>query len=235
MAKIKIVGIGIAVLAVLGGSGVGLWAWSGQGSKQPFRTSVAEAGAGSGGQTLGQSYDPNSVSLNKMQSKPEPSGGLSVSQNTRASNLGQISPNSDGLSGNSGSTSTPKPAIDPATFGQYDQYKDGDNAMYAEVQAGTGAELKPNMKAAVYYKGWLTNGQLFDASRPDDKGQLQPFVFELGAHQVISGWEQGLAGMKVGGTRLLIVPPSVGYGTTGQGPIPGNAVLVFQVQLLEVQ
>ncbi|MES2971084.1 MAG: FKBP-type peptidyl-prolyl cis-trans isomerase [Patescibacteria group bacterium] len=107
--------------------------------------------------------------------------------------------------------------------------------MFGEVQVGTGDELTAGKKAAVYYKGWLTDGQLFDTTRPDKDGKLQPFVFEMGANQVIPGWEQGLAGMKVGGTRLVIVPPAVGYGPSGQGPIPGNAVLIFQVQLAAVE
>lgn len=234
MPKIKIVGISIAVLALFGASGVGLWFWSGN-NGQPHRTSVAEAHGGSSGQTLGQSSDPNSIPLNRMQPKAETSGGLSVSQNTSANNLGQINPNSEGFSESSGNKTTAKSMFDPASFGQYEKYKDAEGAMFADTQAGRGAELKPNMKAAVYYKGWLTDGQLFDQSRPDDKGQVQPFIFTLGGGQVIPGWEQGLAGMKVGGTRLLIIPPAAGYGATGQGSIPGNSVLVFQVQLLEVQ
>ncbi|MBX4201749.1 FKBP-type peptidyl-prolyl cis-trans isomerase [Candidatus Saccharibacteria bacterium] len=107
--------------------------------------------------------------------------------------------------------------------------------MYADVQVGTGETIQPGQTAAVYYKGWLTNGQLFDQTRTDASGKLNPYVFGFGAHQVIAGWEQAMAGMKVGGTRLLIVPPAVGYGANGQGPIPGNSVLVFEVQLLAVQ
>ncbi len=103
------------------------------------------------------------------------------------------------------------------------------------MQVGTGTEFGTNMKGAVLYKGWLTNGQMFDMSRTDDKGQLQPFIFTMGENTVIPGWEQGLAGMKVGGTRLLIVPPAAGYGPSGKDPIPGNSVLVFVVQLLEVR
>ncbi len=153
---------------------------------------------------------------------------------------------SSGLTGIDGSSQTaPQPAqdgqnsqsnlVDPSTFAKYDQYKSNSAALFADIQKGTGAELTVNKKAAVVYKGWLTNGQLFDQSRPDSSGQLQPFVFTLGAHQVILGWEQGIGGMKVGGTRLLIIPPSVGYGASGQGSIPPNSVLVFQVQLLAVQ
>jgi FKBP-type peptidyl-prolyl cis-trans isomerase len=118
---------------------------------------------------------------------------------------------------------------------QYEQYKDGQHALLGEILVGSGTELKSGMKAAVYYKGWLTNGTLFDQSKLDDKGQLQPFVVSIGAHQVIAGWEEGLVGMQVGGKRRLIVPPAVGYGSQGQAPIPGNAVLVFDVELLAAQ
>lgn len=134
------------------------------------------------------------------------------------------------------SAATPKQPPGPETFQEYDKYKDGTTALFGELVAGTGAEVGANSKVAVYYKGWLTNGTLFDQSRNDPKtNQLQPFVFQMGAQSVITGWEQGIFGMKVGGTRRLIIPPAVGYGATGQGPIPGNAVLVFDVQLLEVE
>lgn len=135
----------------------------------------------------------------------------------------------------SGGQSNASSLLDPSTFGKYDQYKNNTQALYADIQKGTGDELTVNKQAAVVYKGWLTNGQLFDASKPDSTGQLQPFDFTLGAHRVILGWEQSMAGMKVGGVRLLIIPPSVGYGPSGQGSIPPNSVLVFQVQLLAVQ
>ena len=133
------------------------------------------------------------------------------------------------------SSTTAEPSVDPTKFTQYDKYKDGTAAQFAELKVGDGDQLSSGKKAAVLYKGWLTNGQLFDQSRADDKGQLQPFTLTLGAHEVISGWEQGLNGMQVGGSRLLIIPPSVGYGASGQGSIPPNSVLVFQVQLLAVQ
>ncbi len=125
--------------------------------------------------------------------------------------------------------------LDPSTFSKYDQYKNNTTALYADIQVGSGDVLSVNKKAAVVYKGWLTTGQLFDASKPDDKGQLQPFIFTLGAQQVIAGWDQSMSGMKVGGVRLLIIPPAVGYGANGQGSIPPNSVLIFQVQLLAVQ
>lgn len=121
---------------------------------------------------------------------------------------------------------------DPSTFKDYEKYKDAKSAMFGEIVVGNGAELKANMKAAVAYKGWLTDGQVFDQSKANSEGKIEPFVFQIGANQVIPGWEQGLVGMKVGGTRILIVPPSVGYGANARGSIPPNSVLVFAVQLI---
>lgn len=189
---------------------------------------------------LNQPQSVDSVPLNRTQSAPaSSSGGLSVSQDITTRDLGQnqgISGASQGQTQSSSAKQSTKSSIlDPKTFGQYEKYKPEQNALFGEVQEGTGAELTANKKAAVYYRGWLTNGQVFDESRPDEKGQMQPFVFTMGAHQVIPGWEQALAGMKVGGTRLLIVPPATGYGSQAQGSIPANSVLIFQVELAAVQ
>ncbi|MDL2363451.1 MAG: FKBP-type peptidyl-prolyl cis-trans isomerase [Patescibacteria group bacterium] len=183
----------------------------------------------------------SSVPLIQTSPTKQVSSGLNVSSDTAANRMGQITPDqnqknnqSGGSSGASGTSNSSNP-IDPSTFSQYEKYKDGTSALFGDVQKGEGAELTDGKKAAVYYKGWLTNGTLFDQSRPGSDGKLQPFIFQMGAHQVIPGWEQALTGMKVGGVRLLIVPSSVGYGATGQGSIPPNALLVFQVQLAEVQ
>jgi len=100
---------------------------------------------------------------------------------------------------------------------------------------GSGKEATQNKKVAVVYKGWLTNGQLFDQSKTNQQGVLEPIVFTLGGGQVIMGWEQGIAGMKVGGKRRLIVPPSAGYGASAQGQIPANSVLVFDVELVDAE
>jgi FKBP-type peptidyl-prolyl cis-trans isomerase len=104
---------------------------------------------------------------------------------------------------------------------------------YQDLTVGTGAEATPGKKVSVHYTGWLTNGTKFDSSV--DRGQ--PFQFTLGAHEVISGWDQGVAGMKVGGKRKLTIPPDLGYGSAGTpgGPIPPNATLVFDVELLDVK
>lgn len=169
---------------------------------------------------------------------PASPSGLNTDSSPSSGNLGQLSqPQSGGGgSGSSSSSSGSLPSVDPSSFGQYDKYKDyTQGVLLADMQTGSGTALSSGHQAIVYYKGWLTNGELFDESRTGSNGQLQPFTFTEGSHQVIPGWEDGLAGMKAGGTRLLVVPPSFGYGANGQGPIPGNAVLVFEVQLLSVQ
>ncbi len=103
---------------------------------------------------------------------------------------------------------------------------------YQDVKVGTGAEAQQGQTAVVHYTGWLTDGTKFDSSR--DRGA--PFSFPLGAGQVIQGWDQGVAGMKVGGRRKLVIPASLGYGDRGAPPvIPPGATLVFDVELLEIQ
>ncbi|MCC6336023.1 MAG: FKBP-type peptidyl-prolyl cis-trans isomerase [Myxococcales bacterium] len=100
-----------------------------------------------------------------------------------------------------------------------------------ELKQGTGAEAKAGQDVSVHYVGTLTDGSKFDSSR--DRGS--PFQFRLGAGQVIKGWDQGVAGMKVGGLRKLTIPPELGYGARGFPPvIPGNSTLVFEVELLGV-
>jgi peptidylprolyl isomerase len=102
---------------------------------------------------------------------------------------------------------------------------------YWDIVVGTGATAVPGKSVKVHYSGFLTNGQKFDSSR--DRGE--PFLFPLGAGQVIKGWDEGVAGMKVGGQRQLRIPPALGYGAAGAGgAIPPNATLIFDVELLEV-
>ena len=106
-------------------------------------------------------------------------------------------------------------------------------------RVGTGAEAQPGRVVTVHYTGWL-----YDASRADRKGSKfdssrdrnEPFSFNLGAGEVIRGWDDGVAGMKIGGRRTLTIPPDMGYGARGAGGvIPPNATLVFDVELLDVR
>ncbi|MBL6928116.1 MAG: FKBP-type peptidyl-prolyl cis-trans isomerase [Rhodospirillales bacterium] len=99
-----------------------------------------------------------------------------------------------------------------------------------DITVGSGEIAVPNMRVSVHYTGWLTDGTKFDSSL--DRGK--PFAFTLGEGRVIQGWDKGVEGMKVGGKRELIIPPELAYGPNGTGPIPGNATLRFEVELLAV-
>ena len=103
---------------------------------------------------------------------------------------------------------------------------------YWEIKKGTGKPAQAGKKVSVHYTGWLTDGKEFDSSR--DSGE--PIPFQLGVGQVIKGWDEGIAGMKVGGKRQLRIPPALGYGPRGFGSsIPPNATLVFDVELMDVK
>jgi peptidylprolyl isomerase len=108
---------------------------------------------------------------------------------------------------------------------------------YTEVKPGNGETARRGQTAVVHYTGWLMEGgqkgRKFDSSR--DRGQ--PFAFPLGAGRVIKGWDEGVAGMKTGGQRTLVIPPQLGYGAAGAGGgvIPPNATLIFDVELIELR
>src|SRR6185437_3134952 len=107
-----------------------------------------------------------------------------------------------------------------------------DQLVIEDIRVGTGAEAKAGQAVSVHYVGTLTDGKKFDSSR--DRGK--PFDFPLGGGRVIKGWDQGVAGMKVGGLRKLTIPPSLGYGAAGfPGAIPPNATLIFEVELVGVK
>lgn len=116
----------------------------------------------------------------------------------------------------------------PSNYAPYSQ---------TDLTLGTGGDAVTGRLLTVNYTGWF-----YGESRPDKKGPVfdssaggDPFSFTLGAGQVIAGWDQGLQGMRVGGVRRLVIPPSLAYGTFRNGPIPPNATLVFEIELLEVQ
>ncbi len=128
-----------------------------------------------------------------------------------------------------GSTTKDKPAMN-ATITELQKI---------DTQVGTGREAEPGFNVSVHYTGWL-----YDEAAKDKKGQKfdssvdrkEPFKFDLGAGQVIQGWDEGFAGMKIGGKRTLIIPAEMGYGARGAGgAIPPNATLIFDVELLDVK
>lgn len=100
---------------------------------------------------------------------------------------------------------------------------------YRDLVVGTGAVAQSGDEVGVYYQGWLASGTRFDGRTTG-----APYLFPLGTGFVIKGWDQGIPGMKVGGKRQLVIPPSLAYGAAGRGPIPPNAVLVFEVEVRDV-
>ncbi|MBI2623441.1 MAG: FKBP-type peptidyl-prolyl cis-trans isomerase [Candidatus Liptonbacteria bacterium] len=104
------------------------------------------------------------------------------------------------------------------------------NLEITDIIAGTGAHAKAGDKVTVHYTGTLADGTVFDSS----KTRGTPFSFTLGAGEVIQGWDTGVAGMQVGGTRKLVIPAELAYGSRAVGPIPPNSTLTFEVELLRV-
>lgn len=102
--------------------------------------------------------------------------------------------------------------------------------LWADDSVGTGDSLDVDMTAVVHYTGWFPDGTEFDSSRGGN-----PFSFRVGAGEVIDAWDVGVIGMRVGGKRKLVIPPAMGYGPDGFASIPGNAILVFEIELLEIQ
>lgn len=157
-------------------------------------------------------------------------GGILFVMNNNSTPLASSSPapTDQGLTQASGASPIPQPSqsATPSPVPNVTELQIEDLAV------GTGGEAMSGKKVTVNYVGTLTNGAKFDSSY--DRGQ--PFSFNLGAGQVIKGWDQGVLGMKIGGKRRLVIPPDLGYGAQGAGAsIPPNATLVFEVELLAVE
>jgi FKBP-type peptidyl-prolyl cis-trans isomerase FkpA len=130
----------------------------------------------------------------------------------------------------SGQTARPDTSAPTKVTG--DGVKTESGLQYWDIKVGTGDVAKEGSRVKVHYTGWLTTGKKFDSSV--DAGT--PFVFTIGKGEVIKGWEEGVAGMKVGGKRQLRIPPDLAYGAGGYpGAIPPNATLIFDIRLLAVQ
>jgi peptidylprolyl isomerase len=126
----------------------------------------------------------------------------------------------------------PGAPLAPTEVDEGDYVTTGTGLKYYDLEVGDGATPQTGQIVAVHYTGWLEDGTKFDSSL--DRGQ--PFTFPLGMRQVIAGWDEGVATMKVGGRRQLVIPPELGYGQQGSsGVIPPNATLIFEVELLAVQ
>lgn len=125
------------------------------------------------------------------------------------------------------------PAGAPDTFAMPTAPQTAPSGLQSTIdQPGTGAKPQAGQTVTVHYTGWLTDGTKFDSSR--DRGE--PFSFAIGQGEVIKGWDEGVADMQVGEKRTLVIPPALGYGAQGAGgAIPGNATLVFKVELLSVE
>ncbi len=102
---------------------------------------------------------------------------------------------------------------------------------WRDIEVGTGAVIREHMDIRVFYNGWLTNGVKFDSTRVDQP----PLTIPIGRGRVIKGWDEGIIGMRVGGRRMLVIPPELGYGSNRAGLIPPDAVLVFDIRVLSVK
>ena len=124
-----------------------------------------------------------------------------------------------------------QPDTQPSAQAPANSHKTADGLIIADKVVGTGPAAQSGDTVTVNYTGWLqSNGKKFDSSL--DRGE--PFPFTLGNGDVIKGWDEGVVGMKVGGKRELIIPPDLAYGADGQGPIPPNATLIFDIEMVKI-
>jgi peptidylprolyl isomerase len=196
----------------------------------------------------GVSNDPMVLNGNGNSNSGGESGGLKVTDNG-GQGFGQVlgqgtgsqtgtgggsgvsGSDSSASSGSSGSGSGTDQLPTPSQFHVYDQYKNNATALYIDTKPGTGKAVDKGSVVTMDYRGWLTDGKEFDETYARGK----QFTFTEGAGTVIDGFAQAMWGMKAGGQRRLIIPPTVGYGVAGKDPVPPDAVLVFDVELVSVQ
>ncbi len=133
--------------------------------------------------------------------------------------------------GTNAGTATPSATPTADDLSKYEQYSTKETALFGDYVVGQGPAVAAGSIVTVKYRGWLTNGKMFDESYSSG----HDYSFKEGDHHVIPGWEQGLFGMKAGGKRRVIVPPALGYGATEHAGIPGNSVLIFDIELVSVQ
>ncbi len=132
----------------------------------------------------------------------------------------------------------PGPAVAPQTVAEGDYTTTASGLRSYDLQVGAGAEAVAGRTVLVHYTGWLTDGTRFDSSRQPRRpmGRQEPFSFRLGGGEVIKGWDEGVAGMRVGGKRQLVIPAALAYGDRGAGEvIPPGATLIFEVELVDVR
>ncbi len=144
---------------------------------------------------------------------------------------GCASTHRDSSTASSGAQASAATPAAPATPPAPKVHRLASGLVFEDLVVGDGKMADPGLVVSVHYTGWLTDGTKFDSSL--DRGR--PYRFQLGAGQVIRGWEEGVRGMRVGGKRKLTIPPDLAYGPGGMGPIPPNATLVFEVQLVGVE
>jgi FKBP-type peptidyl-prolyl cis-trans isomerase len=122
----------------------------------------------------------------------------------------------------------------PTAIGETKETPSG--VKYETLRAGNGPEVRPGQSVTVHYTGTFTDGKVFDTSHDSDPAKDLPRTLEIAPDKIIAGWEEGIPGMRVGERRKLTVPPALGYGELGKPPtIPGNATLIFDVELIGIQ
>jgi FKBP-type peptidyl-prolyl cis-trans isomerase FkpA len=213
--------VSVGLVVVLTAATAGVWFW------HPWQQDETQVNSRGGSIAL----DTGTTASSRDVPVSQTVDNSAVNTTNNTGNSHKVSDNTNNSNNNSTSVPTSSNVALPKDFAQFDQYKDSQSILLQEITPGTGAEVVVGKQATVNYRGWLTNGTKFDESY--NRGQA--FSFTPGEHRVITGWEQGVIGMKVGGKRRLVIPPAFGYGAQATGPIPANSVLVFDIELLDVK